>query len=297
MTVGGPEQEGSLPGLSQAQVRQLARRHGLQQVGVRPPLPRYLRDLWRHRHFLMTMSAADSAARHQNNYLGQAWAVLNPLLLGLAYFLIFGLLLRTSQGTENYIGFLTIGLFVFMFMAAGFNYAAKSLVENTNLVRSLRFPRAVLPISTVLAELLAALPAFAILLVLALLTGEVPSWKWLLFPVAIMIVTATTVGLGLLTAWLVHGARDLANLVPLATRMLRYISGVFFSVQAYASGLLGDVLAYQPVAVSLTMVRECLLAEAPLTWQTWAFSTGWAVLFLTAGLVVFWRGEASYGRG
>lgn len=302
MTHGGPEHQGSVPGLSPEQARGLAQRHGLDQLGVRPPLPRYLRDLWRHRHFLVTMSAADSVARHQNNYLGQLWSVLNPLLLGLAYFLIFGLLLDTRGDTQNFIGFLTIGLFTYLFMAAGFNYAAKSLVDNTALVRSLRFPRAILPVSTVLAELLASLPAFAILVVLALLTDETPAWKWLLFPVAIAVVGATTMGLGLITARLVHGARDLSNLIPLATRMLRYVSGIFFPVRYFAERVPGpdviaDILTYQPIAVLLTMVRETLLAEEPLRWQTWAFSSGWAVFFLVLGLVLFWRGEATYGRG
>lgn len=302
MTVGGPEHQGSVAGPPDDEARALARRHGLHQIGVRPGLLPYLRQLWRHRHFLVTMSAADSIARHQNNYLGQLWSVLNPLLLGLAYFLIFGVLLDTSGNVQNFVGFLTMGLFTFMYMSGGFNHAAKSLVDNTALVRSLRFPRAVLPISTVLAELLAALPAFVILIVIALSTGEPPSWKWLLFPVAILIVTTMTVGLGLITARLVHASRDLSNLIPLSTRMLRYVSGIFFPVRYFAERVPGpdviaDVLTYQPIAVSLTMVRETLLAEEPLRWQTWAFSSGWAVFFLVLGLVLFWRGEATYGRG
>lgn len=297
MTQGGPDQRGSLPGLDAAEAAELARRHGLQQVGVRPPLGTYIRDVWGKRHFLLSLSTANFLARHQNNYLGQLWAVLNPLLLAAAYWLIFGQLLGTRGGTDNYVGFLTVGLFTFMFMSAGANYAAKALVDQLSLVRALQFPRALLPISVVLTELLASLPAFALLVVIALVTGEPPHWKWLLLPVAIGTVGLTTTGIGLLAARFVHGARDLSNLIPLMTRMLRYISGVFFSVEHYASGLIGDILAYQPVAVSLTMVRECLLREAPLSWQTWAWGCGWAVGFFLVGFVVFWRAEASYGRG
>lgn len=306
MTVTGPELPQPPPALSTEEARRLAEEHGLRRVGVRPGLGSYLRDLWRHKSFLLTMAAADSVARHQNNYLGQLWAVLNPLLLALAYFLIFGLLLRTGGGVDNFVAFLTIGLFTFIYMSAGWNYAAKSLVGNVAMVRALRFPRAILPLSVVLAELLAALPAFLVLIVIALVTGEQPQLKWLLFPAAVLVVAMTTAGMGLMSARLVHGARDLANLVPIITRMLRYLSGVFFSVAHYADQFVqqygeafrpvADVLIYQPVAVSLTMVRETLLEEAPLQWQTWAFSGGWAVLLLLAGIVVFWRGEAGYGR-
>lgn len=306
MTAHDPEPEGVVPGLSSKEARDLAGAHQMTQLGVRPKFWSYVRDMWRHRNFLGTLAAADSVARHQNNYLGQFWSVLYPIMLAGAYFLVFGVLLGTRGGTDNFVGFLTIGLFTFIYMSAGWNSAAKSLISNLPLVRSLRFPRAIVPLSVVLAELLATLPAFGILLVIALATGEPITPAWLLFPVAIVIVAVLTAGMGLLSAPLVHGARDLSNVVPIVTRMLRYTSGVFFSVTYYAQelvsglgdqwGWIADVLIYQPVAVSLTMMREPLLSEAPLMWQTWFWASLWAVVFFVGGFVVFWRGEARYGR-
>lgn len=293
-----PDQPGAA--LTSEQAAALAAQHGLTKVGVRPPLLRYTRDVWRHRQFLFTLAAADSVARHQNNYLGVFWSVLNPLLLGLAYLAIFGWLLGLGAETENYVAFLVIGLFTFIFMSAATNTAARSMVDNTSLVRALRFPRALMPISVVLAELLAALPAFGILIVVALATGERPTWTWLLFPVAILIVAMITTGLALIGARVLHGARDLRNLIPLITRMLRYTSGIFFSVEQFAGDApspIREILLYQPVAVTLTMVRETLLVSAPLNPVTWLVAGSWAVLLLGAGFVIFWRAEASYGRG
>jgi teichoic acid transport system permease protein len=297
VTQGGPDQQGSLPGLSAQEAAELAREHGLQQVGVRPPLGQYLRDLWRHRHFIWTMSQAGFIARHQNNYLGLLWSVLNPLLLGAAYYLIFGLLLETTRGVDNFIAFLTAGLFTFIFISAGFNYGARSMVENTGLVRALRFPRAILPGSVMVTELIATIPAFVILLLLCLVTGETPSVKWLLFPVALLIVGLITLGIGLIAARIVHAARDVGNLIPLLTRMLRYVSGIFFPIANYAGeGWISVVLVYQPIAVSLQMVRESLMGEFPLEPVTWLVSLAWGVILTGIGFIVFWRAEASYGR-
>lgn len=284
------------PALSAAEADALARTHGMSQVGVRPPLGQYLRDLWRHRGFLITMSSADFVSRHQQNYLGQIWAVLNPLLLGVAYYLIFGLLLDTSRAVDNFVAFLLIGLFTFTFVAAGMNHGSKALVSNLGVVRALRFPRVVLPISVTITEMLATLPAFGVLLVIALATGETPTWAWLLYPVAILITVVMTCGIAMITARLVYTARDLANLVPLLSRMLRYVSGVFFLITAYSGGLVALVLAYQPVAVVLTMMRQCLMADYPPSLDVWAVSAGWAVLLFVTGVVFFWRGEATYGR-
>lgn len=297
MTQGGPDHQGSLPGLSAQEAAALADRHGLEHVGVRPPLPVYIRDLWRHRHFIWTMSEAGFISRHQNNYLGLFWSVLNPLLLGAAYYLIFGLLLETDRGVDNFIAFLTAGLFAFIFISAGFNYAAKSMVDSTGLVRALRFPRAILPISVIITELLATIPAFLILLVLCLVTGETPSVKWLLFPVALLIVGLITLGIGLIAARIVHAARDVGNLIPLLTRMLRYISGIFFPIANYAGeGLISILLMYQPIAVSLQMVRESLMGEFPLDPVTWLVSLAWGVILTGIGFIFFWRAEATYGR-
>lgn len=296
--LGGPDHQGSVPGLGDEQARALARQHGLELVGVRPPLGAYLRDVWRHRSFLLTMASADFISRHQQSFLGQIWLLLNPLLQGAAYWLIFGgVILDTRKGAgDNFIGFLLIGLFMFLFIASGMNNGAKAVSGNMGLVRALRFPRVILPIAVTLTELFAALPAFTVALLIALLTGEQPTWSWLLYPVAILIAFIMTCGISMLTARIVYVVRDLANLVPLITRILRYTSGVFFVISANATGWLGFVLMYQPVAAALTMIRESVLGEFPLDPTIWAVATAWALLFFVSGLIVFWRGEATYGR-
>lgn len=297
MTLGGPDQEGSLPGLSPDEAARLAQQHGLQQVGVRPSLGVYIRDVWRHRSFLLTMSSADFVARNQDNYLGQIWSVLSPLLLGAAYYLVFGVMLGTTLGTEgNYVPFLMIGLFAFIFISSAMNHGAKSLVSNMNVVRALRFPRVVLPVAVVMTQFFAAIPAFGIAMIVAVFSGERITWSWLLYPVAILITYVMTTGVAMFGAALVYRIRDAANLIPLITRMLRYVSGVFFVIPAYTSGIVGVIMAYQPVAVVLTMLRQTLMEGFELTLTVWLVSIGWAVGLFVIGFIVFWQAEGTYGR-
>lgn len=297
MTLGGPDQEGSLPGLTSEEAAALAHQHGLVQVGVRPTLGDYIRDVWKHRSFLLTMSSADFVAKNQDNYLGQIWSILSPLLLGAAYYLVFGVMLGTTLGTDgNYVPFLMIGLFAFIFIAAGINNGAKSLVSNLSVVRALRFPRVVLPVAVVMTQFFVALPAFGIAMVVAVVTGEPITWSWLLYPVAILITFVMTTGLAMIGAAVVYRVRDAANLLPLITRLLRYVSGVFFVVTAYTSGVIGLLMAYQPVAVVLTMLRQSLMEGFELTLAVWLTSLAWALGFFVIGFVVFWQAEGTYGR-
>ncbi len=288
------------PALTIEESRALARRHGLTSLSARPGLGRYLAQLWERRQFILTLSAAQGAAQYEKNRLGQLWSLLNPALLIVSYYLIFGLLLRTNRGVENFIAFLSIGVVLFGVAASVLRTGAKAITSNIGLVRALRFPRAALPIAVGLTELYTSWPAFALLLVLTPITGEPLSWHWLLFPLAVLLQMAQLTGLALIAARAVNASRDLANFIPLAVRLMRYTSGVFFSIAVFAAqfpGIIQAVLTYQPFALQLELGRQALLQEYPLDPTAWLVSAGWAVALLSVGLVVFWRGEGGYGRG
>ena len=299
-TTAGPGGPGS--SLSPREAEALATRHGLTEVGVRPGLVAYVRDVWHHRHLMWELARGNFLASHQDNYLGLLWAVLNPLMLGVSYYLIFGILIGTRGGIDNFVVFLTAGLFTFIPISAAITVGGRALVSKVGMIRSLRFPRVLLPVTVVMSEFITAFPAFLTLLVIALVMGERPSATWLMFPVALLIVFVLTLGVAMLASRIVHAVRDAANVLPIIVRLLRYVSGVFFSIDASLDRFSGAPtwiaasLQYQPVAVSLSMVRESLMAEFPLRAETWLVAVGWALLTFVVGFVVFWRGEATYGR-
>ncbi len=75
----------------------------------------YLKDLWRRREFAKYLAAANLRARNANTALGLAWWVLNPLLLSLVYFLVFGVLFNRIDAQPRYLAHLLSGMFVFNF--------------------------------------------------------------------------------------------------------------------------------------------------------------------------------------
>jgi teichoic acid transport system permease protein len=275
----------------------LAARHGLTKVGSRPTLPSYVRSIWSRRAFLWVMASSRTYSRNQNNVLGQLWTVLNPLIVASVYLLVFGVILDTTGGTENYVGFVTVGIFIFTAIAASMTAGSTAITNNINVVRALSFPRAILPLSVALSEMLTLLPAIGVMIVIVLLSGESITWAWLLLPVTLAMVLLFSAGCSMLAARIVVGARDLRNLIPVAIRLLRYVSGVFFSIEHYVGAFTwGAVLEYQPVAVYLTLLRSTLLAEVPATPSVWIAGGLWAVLFFVVGFVVFWGAEEKYGR-
>ena len=142
----------------------------LTRVGSRPGFLDYLVQLWDFRQFIFYDARARVRSGTRRDRLGSAWLLLNPVFNGLTYYLIFGLLLRTSGGIDNYLGYLVTGIFIFQFSAGSITSVARSIQSNRSIVQAFNFPRAALPIGANIREVLAAVPLMiAMLLIVVVL--------------------------------------------------------------------------------------------------------------------------------
>lgn len=294
--------------LSRDEVESAIRDGELHRMGVRPALRPYLRQLWQRRDFTVVLATSKATARHQNNYLGQLWSLINPILNAFVYVLIFGFVLHVSrEGTNNAVAFVVIGIFMFRFFETSVNAGQKSIKDNISLVRSVHFPRAVLPISGVLAELTTLLPAIVVMVLIAWASGYIPdpsfaavpiSWEWLLIVPAVALLWLFNTGCAFMVARWVAITPDLQNVIPYVMRFLMYGSGVIFSIDRFLDPPASMVLQYQPVAVYLYLARSAIMDDPafPIDPVMWGVGAGWAIVFLLIGFLIFWRGEERYGR-
>lgn len=276
----------------------LAREFGLKKVGGRPPLGKYLNQIWERRHFAISLARGKAYAKNQGGYLGQLWVILTPLLWAVLYYCVFGIVLkRVNNDIDNFAGFLVIGLFIIRFLSGALVHAANSIEKNTTLITSLQFPRALIPISSTLSDLFTFLPALVVLFGVALANGEPVRWQMLLLAPTILLATVFAAGVACFSARLVSQVSDLGQLIPFINRALFYTSGVFFSVERYGDGWFGTAMAHQPFAIYLELGRSSLLQETPVQASAWAWGVFWAIATSVLGFIYFWRAEARYGRG
>ena len=135
------------PRLSSAEAEAVAARAGLDEMGIRPPLGRYIKQVWQRRSFIWNLSASRAYSRNQGSYLGQAWAVLRPILDAAVYVIIFGFLFQSSApGIDNRAAFITIGTFTYTLFQTSVMSGLNSIPSNLVLIRSHKFPRAVVPL-------------------------------------------------------------------------------------------------------------------------------------------------------
>lgn len=272
----------------------------LRPVGTRPRLGAYLRALAQRRHFIWADSRARALSGNRGYLLGNAWLVLGPLLDGLTYYLVFGLLLQTSRGIENFIGYLLVGVFLFHYTSRSVSGGAHALSNGRNMIRGFSFPRAALPISAVIRELVGMVP---VLLTLAVMVLAVPphaevSWRWLLFPAVLALQTLFNLGLALLTARIAAHLPDIRKVVGFVMRLWLYGSAVMYSFDRFIEHPdLLRILQANPMFIVLDISRDLLLYAVTPAAGSWLQLAAWAAGTMAAGLVLFWHGEELYGRG
>ena len=278
----------------------LADRYSLTSSSARPGLRQYLRLVWARRHFLVAFSNARVVSMYSRTRLGQLWQLLTPLLNAAVYLLLFGVLLDTSRGVENFVAFLVIGVFIFHFTQRSLRNGADSISRNLGLIRALHFPRATLPLAYTLTELQQLFGALVVMTGTVLLTGEPITVRWLLVPVAVALQSVFNAGVALVAARLVAQTPDLNRVLPFFLRTWLYTSGVFYSIPVHAENApqaLRLLLEVNPAAVYIDLVRAALLADHDPLPYTWPLAVGWAFVSLVVGFLFFWRAETRYGRG
>ncbi|MFB4319006.1 ABC transporter permease [Actinomadura sp. 21ATH] len=310
--VGAIAEHPHMNGRSSESLAEFAARHGLTQSAARPSPRKYVRSLWQRRTFIWNFASAKTASTYTSSRLGQLWQVLTPLLNAAVYYLIFGVLIGTNRGIDNYTAFLITGVFVFTFTQRSLTAGAKSIGNNLSLIRALHFPRASLPFAHVLMELQQLLISMAVLLVIVLATGEPITVHWLLMVPVLLLQLLFNVGISLAIARAGAFVRDIQQLLPFITRSWLYFSGVFFLIpqmgQKFADkgyAWVGPILEANPGAVYIELMRTSLMKsfredlvpyDVDYT-RLWLYAVVWALIAFLGGFWYFYRAEERYGRG
>lgn len=274
-------------------------------LGRAMPLRVYLRTLWERRQFAISVPLGELRAQHMNTVLGNVWFLLTPALLVGVYYVVFGVLLDVNRGVENLIGFLAVGVFSYQYIQRSILQTSISISSNEGLIRSLAFPRAILPIATVIRETLAFAPSILLMVVVVLLKGEPITMRWLWVLVLIPLMALFALGVGFFLARLTEGVRDVRNLLPFAFRLAFYASGIIFPIDLRIAERAGsDVLPYlalNPLFTFPTLMREALVASyrvdpAVQPWL-WPAAVLYPLVLLVGGFFFFRAAEQRYGRG
>lgn len=268
---------------------------GLVTLGLNQPLVEYLRAMWGRRDFSIALARNDLRARHMNSFLGQAWYLLNPALNIAIYFLIFGIVLNARRGVESYVTFLVVGVMIFRLTQNVVINCASCITKNAGLIRSIQFPRALIPVSVLIEGFLQFIPSVFLIMFVATVDAGGPMWNWLGIPIVLAATAAISLGLGFLAARIGAFLTDLQQLLPHFFRIMLYVSGVLFSVNdRIGNRTIRNLFFLNPIYDIIEAARWAFMGR-PIGERVVVGLVGWSVISLGIGLAAFKRGEHRYG--
>jgi lipopolysaccharide transport system permease protein len=187
-------------------------------------------ELWRYRELIQNLVVRDLRARYKNSVLGIAWSWVNPLLMMVVFTVVFNVLTGQVEGLPFYPMFILSGILPWNFFSAAVTGAISSIVGNGHLIKKVYFPREVLPISIVLANMVNFLIALPVFFVLALLFGlRLSPWLALL-PLVLITQVMFSIGIGLILATLNVFYRDTQIIMEVVMLAWFFLTPIFWDV-------------------------------------------------------------------
>jgi ABC-2 type transport system permease protein len=218
-------------------LRSRARAHALARASVGELVDRsadmtlggVLVSLYRYRSLLKTLVLKDLKLKYRGSIFGFLWSLANPLMMIVVYTLAFTLILGVRS--EMFIFYLMLGQLAWTFFASSTMMSTGSIVDNTGLLRTIQFPRAILPVATVLFNFAQYLLTIAVFLPIIVVWYRIPFVEPMIaFPAVLVLHVTFTIGIALILATATVFFRDVRHLVEVALAVLFWTTPIVYQL-------------------------------------------------------------------
>ncbi len=200
------------------------------RMGGQMSLWQRISELYRFRDLLYYLVVRELKARYKGSLLGFLWTLVNPLLMMAVFTAVFTIITPNTT-VPKYPAFLLCGLLPWNFFSAGVMTSIGSVVGNSNLVKKVYFPREVLPIASVLAQLVNFLLALVVLFgLLFVFQSDISPYVYLL-PIIILIQTIFVTGLALFLSAVNVYYRDTMMIMDVVILAWFFLTPIFYPLQ------------------------------------------------------------------
>ncbi|MFN8376878.1 MAG: ABC transporter permease [Anaerolineae bacterium] len=252
-----------------------------------------LRDVWIYRELLYFLTLRHVKVRYKQTILGAAWAIIQPLFAMIVFTLFFGRLAAVPSDGFPYPIFVYTALVPWTFFAQTLTQSTESLVSNANLITKIYFPRLIIPLSIVGANLIDFALAFSVLVVMAVLYGIVPTLNLLFLPLFLLLNIVTALGIGLWLTALNVQFRDVRHIVPFLAQLWLFATPVI-----YPSSGIGEpwrtLYGINPMVGVIEGFRWSILGTGSPPGATIIVSAVISLLLLVSGAFYFRRMEKRF---
>lgn len=256
-----------------------------------------LSEVWRFREVIKNFVSQDLKVKYRRSFLGFFWSLLNPLLQMAVITVVFSLIFRFPM--KRYALYVLSGLVPWSFWATSVDGCCMSIVSAEVMLKRQYFPKLVFPLSVVMQNLVTFVLSLAVLLlVLAPVTGYVPSAALLILPLSFLCLVGVSLGVGMIASVATVYFRDLQHLISVALSALFYLTPIIYPLEMPDGG--GPIphsaryyFKLNPMYSIIEMFHRPIYNGTLPTPSELAAAITFAAVTLGVGLLVFRRYENS----
>ena len=260
-----------------------------------------LRELWDYRDLCSLFVKRNITTQYKQTVLGPLWYVIQPLITVVMYMVVFGGIAKIpTDGLPQPLFYLS-GICLWQYFSDCLNKTSNTFTANAGIFGKVYFPRLIVPISTVVSNLL----RFGIQLVLFLVVyaiyqiwiipGQIhTNWYALLLPVLVLMLAGLALGFGILFSSMTTKYRDMTLLLDYFVRLWMYATPVIYPLSTITNEKLRMLMSLNPLTGIVEAFKYGFLGEGQFSWGMLGYSAGFMVVLLALGIVIFNRVQKTF---
>jgi lipopolysaccharide transport system permease protein len=260
-----------------------------------------LKEVWQYRDLLLLFVKRDVVTVYKQTILGPLWYLIQPLFTSITFTIIFNKVAGIETGTVPPFLFNLAGIMVWNYFTACLTGTSDTFRSNAAIFGKVYFPRLIMPLSTVISNLLKFGIQFLIFVVFYLFyyfQGAAISLNasLLFFPLLIALMGILGLGLGMLISSLVTKYRDLSYLIGFGVQLLMYLSAVMYPMDLIQKKMpdYAWLVHYNPLAYIIETTRYMLLGIGSVSFWGLIYTVVVTFGLFFMGLLVFNKTEKSF---
>lgn len=263
----------------------------------------HLKELLQYKDLILLFVKRNFVSMYKQTVLGPLWAIIQPLLTTVVFTLVFGNIAGlAADGVPSFIFYLS-GTILWTYFNQCLTQTANTFVANRQTLGKVYFPRLVMPISTVMSNLISLVIQFTfmvIFLVYYVITdqGCHPNLYILMTPLIVLQLALLSLGCGVIISALTTKYRDLAMLVTFGTQLWMYASPIAYDMSSMAvfapGGKYHTLFMINPITPIVNLFRYAFLGLGKMEWIFYGISWIITLVVLFIGIILFSKVEKTF---
>lgn len=263
----------------------------------------HLKEILQYRDLIFLFVKRNFVAQYKQTVLGPLWAIIQPLLTTVVFTLVFGNIAGlAADGVPSFIFYLS-GTILWTYFNQCLTQTANTFVANSNTMGKVYFPRLVMPISTVMSNLISLAIQFMFMIIFLVFytvtdQGCHPNLYILMTPLIILQLALLSLGCGIIISALTTKYRDLAMLVGFGAQLWMYASPIAYDMNRMAvfapGGKYHTLIMLNPITPIVNLFRYAYLGLGEMEWLFYGISWVITLIVLFIGIMLFSKVEKTF---